>query len=148
MSERNQMSKPVPAPDLETAPFWEAAARREFKLQKCKGCGAIQFPPKPRCTTCLTDELAWVALSGRGTVYSFCVMHMSLIPGFTPPYVIALVALEEQPDVRLNANILDCPIEAVHIGMPVEVTYEERTPTVIMPQFRPRGTPAAGSVGA
>jgi uncharacterized OB-fold protein len=79
-------------------------------------------------------------LSGKGTVYTFSIMRDTFMRGFDPPYVIAQVELEEQPGLRLTCNILDCPIGDVRIGMPVEVTFEERPEGVTLPQFRPRTT--------
>ena len=59
------------------------------------------------------------------------------IPGYDPPYVIAIVEIEEQPDVRLITNIVDCPPEDVHVGMPVEVRFEQHD-DVWIPLFAPR----------
>ena len=140
------MAKPIPIPDLETAPYWDAARRHVLMLPRCNRCRHVLFPPRPECPACLADDVAWVEMSGRGTVYTYCVMRVSLVPGYEAPYVVAQVALEEDPDVRLTANVVECPIEAVQIGMPVEVTFEDRTPEASLPQFRPRRTePEAGA---
>ena len=76
-------------------------------------------------------------MSGMGTVVSYCVMHLPLVAGFAPPYVVADVELTEQPGLRVTANILNCPIGDVHIGMPVKVTFEDRAAGVSLPQFEP-----------
>lgn len=132
------MPKPLPLPDLDSAPYWAAAREHRFIAQRCAACATLLFPPKARCPACLTSELAWVDLSGRGTIYSFCVMHLNLIPGYSPPYVVAVVELEDQPGLHVTANILDCAVADVRIGMPVKVTFEDRTPEMTLPQFRPR----------
>ena len=131
-------AKPVPFPDMETAPFWAAARDHRLALPQCRECGFIVFPPKSRCPRCLSTNVAWTDMSGRGTVYTFSVMHDTFMRGYDPPYVVAEVELEEQPGLRLTSNILDCAIGDVHIGMPVEVTFEDRTEDVSLPQFRPR----------
>jgi len=78
-----------------------------------------------------------VEVSGRGTLYSFAVMHESYMRGFEPPYLIAQVELEEQPGLRLTANLVGCdPADAV-IGMPVSVTFEDRGAGISVPQFQP-----------
>ena len=141
------MAKPIPIPDLETAPYWDAARRHVLMLPRCSGCGHLLFPPKPECPACLTHDVAWVELSGRGTVYTYCVMRVSLVPGYDAPYVVAEVALEEEPDVRITSNVVACPIDQVRIGMPVEVTFEDRTPEVSLPQFRPRRTALEAGTG-
>lgn len=131
--------KPVPVPDTDTEPYWQAAKQHQIKLPRCKQCGHFSFPPRPdRCPRCLSTTVEWSQLSGRGTVYSFTVMHDSLVRGFPPPYVVAQVDLEEQRGLRLTCNILDCNIQDVRIGMPVEVVFEDRTEEVSLPQFRPR----------
>ena len=131
-------AKPLPQPDLDSQPYWEAARQHKLMLPRCQRCGHTSFPPRPRCPRCLSQDLAWTELSGRGVVHSFCVMHDDLIQGFQPPYVIAHVELEEQAGLLLTSNILDCPTDQVRIGMLVEVTFEEVTEEVSLPQFRPR----------
>jgi len=121
-----------------SGPFWEAARQHRLVLQRCDGCGTYQFPPLPVCRTCHATDVAWVDVSGRGTVFTFTVMHDTLIPGLEPPYVVALVAPEEAPAMRITTNILECPVAAVRIGMPVEVCFQE-VGEVTLPQFRPRG---------
>ena len=75
--------------------------------------------------------------SGRGTVYSFTVTHQNQAPGFREelPYVLAVVELAEGP--RLMTNIVECAPDAVRIGMPVEVVFDDVTPEVTLPKFRP-----------
>ena len=133
-----EQSKPVQFPDMETEPFWAAAREHKLMLPKCQECGFIIFPPKARCPRCRSTNVQWTELSGKGTVYTFSIMHDTFIRGYEPPYVIAQVELEEQPGLRLNSNILECEVSAVHIGMPVEVTFEDRTEEATLPQFRPR----------
>lgn len=130
--------RPLPVPDLDSAPYWEAAKQHKFHLPKCSACGAYAFPPRSNCPRCLSKDMVWTELSGRGTVYTYAVMHDTLIRGMDPPFVIAQVELEDQPGLRLTSNILDCPIGEVKVGMPVEITFEDVTEQVTLPQFRPR----------
>ena len=81
--------------------------------------------------------MEWVELSGRGTVFSYCVMHLPLVAGFAPPYVVAVIELQEQPGLRITTNILNCPIDGVRIGMAVTVTFEDREGGNAVPQFEP-----------
>jgi uncharacterized OB-fold protein len=78
-----------------------------------------------------------VRARGRGTVYSFTVTHQNQTPGFRDevPYVLAIVELEEGP--RLMTNIVGCAPDAVRIGMPVEVVFDDVTADVTLPKFRP-----------
>jgi hypothetical protein len=76
-------------------------------------------------------------VSGRGTLYSFTVNHQAW-DGTTEPYMIGLVAIDEQPDVRLTTNIVGCEPDAVTIGMPVEVVFADHDP-IYLPLFAPVG---------
>ena len=101
-----QSEKPVPAPDVDSAPYWAAAAAGELKLPTCRSCQTILFPPRSVCPQCLGSEVDWTALSGRAAVHSFGIMHDSFIKGFEPPYIVASVELEEQAGLRLTTNIV------------------------------------------
>lgn len=131
-------AKPLPQPGPDMVPFFEAARRHELVVQRCGGCGALRFPARAICSRCLSREAAWVPTSGRGTVFSFAVMHQANHPGFAAeaPYAVVVIELEEGP--RLLSNVVDCPVANVRIGLPVEVVFEELTPDVTLPKFRPR----------
>ncbi|PZC46655.1 MAG: hypothetical protein C1O27_001797 [Chloroflexi bacterium] len=133
-------TKVIPHADLETTPYWEAAREHKLKLPKCSQDGTFVFPPRPICPKCHSDKLEWTELSGRGAVYTFTIMHDKMVAGFDPPYVVAQVELEEQAGLRLQSNILECPVPDVYIGMPVEVTFEDRSEEISVPQFRPRSS--------
>ena len=69
-------------------------------------------------------------------MHSYTVNHQPWIPGFDPPYVIAIVTIAEQDDVRLTTNLVNCAPDEVRIGMPVRVTFEHREDAWI-PLFEP-----------
>lgn len=131
-------ARPRPVPDSETAPYWEAAREHELRMQRCPACARYVFPPRPRCPACLHQPMEWVRVSGRGTVRTFAIMRDTFMKAFPPPYAIAEVELEEQPGLAITTNIVECDVAAVRIGLPVEVTFEDRAPDVTIPQFRPR----------
>ena len=130
-------TKPLPRIDEESKGFWEACQRHELVIQRCGHCGTLRYYPRALCPTCLSDAVEWVRCSGRGTVYTFTVTHQNQAPGFRDalPYVLAYVELAE--GVRLLTNIVDCAPAAVRIGMAVEVVFEDATPAVTLPRFRP-----------
>jgi uncharacterized OB-fold protein len=130
--------RPLPRVDEESRGFWEALARHEFYLQRCAGCAQLRYPPRAVCPSCLSSEVDWVEMSGRGTVYSFTVTHQNHAPGFRErlPYVLAIIELEE--GVRLMANVTGCEPGDVRIGMPVFVEYEDVSDDITLPVFRPR----------
>jgi len=132
--------RPAPAPDDISRFFWDGASQGRLLVQRCGACGRFQYPPDIVCTFCQSEDVHGTEVSGRGTLYSFVVVDRAFHPGFVAhlPYVLALVELEEQPDLRLLANVVDADPGTLGIGMPVEVTFERRG-DVTMPQFRPAG---------
>jgi uncharacterized OB-fold protein len=75
-------------------------------------------------------------VSGHATVATFTINHQPWIPGFDPPYVVAIVEIDEQPSVRLMTNIVGCAPDEVYVGMPVRVVFE-RHDDVWLPLFQP-----------
>jgi uncharacterized OB-fold protein len=132
------IEKPLPRPSEDSAPYWEAAHKGELRMQKCGGCGHLRFPPALLCARCLSERAEWVRLTGRGTIFSWIVVHQSQHPAFNidAPYNVAIVELEEGP--RLHTNLVDCSNDQIHIGMPVEVVFEKVNEEVTLPKFRPR----------
>jgi uncharacterized OB-fold protein len=128
----------VPQPTPETRPFWEGTRSGELRLQRCDQCAHVYFPPRPFCPSCAARKVSWFRASGKGKLYSY-VIHHRPAPGFTPPYSIAVVELDEGP--RLMTNIVGCPQtpEALVLDMPVEVTFEKLSDVISLPLFRPIG---------
>ena len=132
-------TKPLPQVSPEMAPFFDAARRHVLAVQHCAGCGTMRFPARTICSKCLSRDATWAPVSGRGTVFSFAIMHQAIHPGFAAetPYAVVVVELDEGP--RLLSNLVDCPTADVHIGMPVEVVFDDMTPEVTLPKFRRQG---------
>ena len=130
--------KPTPEPDDVTAFYWRGAAEGTLLVLRCEACGYLSHPPDVACARCGAAALDPAPMSGFGTVYSFTIVRQAFDPAFLPeiPYVVALVELDEQPGLLLLANIVDTDIDAVDIGLRVEVTFEERDGHAV-PQFRP-----------
>jgi uncharacterized protein len=130
-------AKPLPVPSEESRPFWEACRRHEFRLQRCAVCQRYWFPPSNVCPECLSDQWEWALASGGGTVFSFVVFHRVYHPGFRDavPYPVALIALDEGP--RFLSNVIDCAVEDIRVGMPVQVVFEDVTDDCTLPKFRP-----------
>ncbi|HJQ83806.1 MAG TPA: Zn-ribbon domain-containing OB-fold protein [Candidatus Binatia bacterium] len=141
MADAKGYRKPLPRIDEESRGFWEALARHELYFQRCRACGTNRLYPRAVCPACLSSATEWVRASGRGTVYSFTVTHQNQAPGFREelPYVLAIVELEE--GVRLMTNVVGCAPDAVRIGMPVEVVFDDVTPEVTLLKFQPSSRP-------
>jgi len=130
--------KPLPHIDEVNRPYWEAARRHELVLQRCEECGQYRYPAGLNCPACLSDRLKWVKVSGRGTVYTWTVIHQLYHPAFAGdvPYAVVAVELEEGP--RMNTSLVGCKTEDIRVGMPVEVVFDDVTEKMTLPRFRPR----------
>ncbi len=130
-------ARPLPVPDADSTEFWETRQGQALRLQRCLDCGTFRHYPRAYCPDCLSSETEWVAASGRGTVYSFAVVHRAFHPAFKDdvPYVVALIDLEEGP--RMLSDLRDCPPEDAAIEMPVEVFFEDVPGSLSIPHFRP-----------
>lgn len=128
--------RPLPAPDALTAPYWDAACAHRFVLPRCEECGRFHFYPRSLCPYCHSPRLAWTQAGGRGTVYSFSVIHRAPSPAFAAdvPYIVATVVLEEGP--HLMTNIVGCAPDNVRIGMPVAVEFLDLGDEAL-PVFKP-----------
>jgi uncharacterized OB-fold protein len=133
--EATEWKRPMPRPSALTEPFWRATKEQRLVLQRCTSCGEYVWTPQMACRSCLTETLEWTEVSGRGTIYSFVVIHRAATPAFTAPYAVVIVELEEGP--RILSDMVDVDPEAVRIGMPVEVAFEDAG-EVGLYHFRPR----------
>jgi uncharacterized OB-fold protein len=138
--------RPVPTVTPEMAPFWEAARRQQLVVQRCRGCGTLRFPAREVCSSCLSRDVEWTPVSGRGEVFSRVVMHQANHPAFAAvaPYAVVVVQLAE--GVRMLSNVVDCAAGDVRIGMPVEVVFETLEGGVALPLFRPASATPSSSV--
>jgi uncharacterized OB-fold protein len=117
--------------------FWTSGADGRLRFLTCTVCGYIVHPPTPICPRCLTKTLKPRPVSGRAEVATFTINIQPWIPGFDPPYVIAMVEIAEQRGLRLTTNVVGCAPDDVYIGMPVEVRFEQYD-DVWLPLFAPR----------
>ena len=133
-----QIDKPLPAVTEDGAPYWAACREGRLTAQRCGACGHLRWPPSVLCPKCLEEGTEWLTLSGRGTIYSWIIVHRPQHPAFfaDAPYNVAIVELEEGP--RLHTNVVECPNEALRIGLPVEVVFEKKDDEITLPKFRPR----------
>ena len=127
-------------PDAWTEPFWVAASEHRLVAPKCTNCGTFRMPPSPFCWKCRHQAVEWIELSGWGTVYTFIIARRALIPQLEPamPNVVAVIELDDAPGCRLVGNVLGIDPDAVEIGMPVEVAWDDVDDTVTIPRFVPR----------
>ena len=126
------MYERFPLPDAEWAPtaeFWAGAARGELRLPRCTSCRRLVWYPTGRCRHCQGEQMEWETLSGRGTLFSWVVVTHPFLPQFADlvPFVPALVALEEDPAVRLATRVVDVDPETLRFDLPLHVTFRPLT---------------------
>lgn len=124
----------VPPGEL-SAPFWAGCGEGRLLYQSCGKCGAALFDPGPLCRQCGSDQLQWAQSAGRGVLYSYSVVHRPQHPVFTVPYVVALVELEE--GYRMVTNVVNCEVEQIRVGMPLQVLFHRVDGELVLPYFEP-----------
>lgn len=105
--------------------FWTAGANGKLAILRCQDCHHWLHPPLPLCPACLGRRLEPTSVSGLGVVQAFTINHQGWSPGLLVPYVIAIVALADCPQVQLTTNLIGIPLDVVRIGMPVRCTFEQ-----------------------
>ncbi len=129
-------ARPLPRPTALSKPHWEGCREGALRVQRCRDCASFVFIPQPVCTGCLGSSLDWVESSGRGTLYSYTVVHRPQRPEFEVPYVVAVVELDE--GWHMLSNLIGVEPDQVEIGMPLEVSFQEMSAEITLPFFRPR----------
>jgi acetyl-CoA acetyltransferase/uncharacterized OB-fold protein len=128
--------RPLPLLTLENEFFWTSGADGRLRFQQCQSCSAFIHPPQPVCRYCHGHSLTPTAVSGFATLIGFTVNHRFSLPGLPAPYVVAQVAIEEDPRVRLTTNVVECDPSVLRLGMRMEVVFEQAG-DVWLPLFRP-----------
>jgi len=128
---------PLPVSNLDNHDFWDGCRHHELRLQRCDACGTVRHHPRPACPQCASFDYGWVRASGRGTLYTFTIVHGPTLPAFQSrtPYNVAVVQLDEGP--FMVSTIVGCRAEELRIGMPVEVVFEDVDETLSLPRFKP-----------
>lgn len=110
--------------DTWTAPFWQAAAEEKLALPRCGDCQTFRWPPGPFCPACRSQAVDWVG-AGRAELYSYTVLRRPGASHEEPGSVIVpgLVSFPEAGGVRIMAAIIDSPVDAVKIGMPLTLRW-------------------------
>ena len=127
----------LPSTDMETQPFWDGCREGRFLVKHCNACGRDHFYPRPFCPTCWSDDVEWKQATGRGTVYTYSVVHVNDLPPFNErvPYVAAVVELDEGP--RVMTNIEGLPFDDLRVGQAVEVDFKAISEEITIPVVRP-----------
>jgi uncharacterized OB-fold protein len=133
-------TRPIPQPITpEAKPYWEGLKAGKLMLPKCEACGKPFFYPRILCPFCHADRITWMQASGRGKLHAFEIAYQSFNPAYKikPPYILALIELEEGPRMYSNLINIEPDPKAVKCDMPVEVVFEKLTEEITIPLFQP-----------
>jgi len=120
--------------ETKVADFVKRLERGEIAATKCKRCGKLHFPPRADCATCLSSDMKWVPLSGRGRLITHTTAYFAPA-GFEAPYTLALAELEEgvrvftrmSKDVEKDEIRIGMNVKLVPVKLPNDrITYELR----------------------
>ena len=157
------VDRPLPTPITpEAKPFWDGCRAERLMLPRCEECGHVFFYPRILCPRCHSRRIGWMQASGRGTLHSFEIAYQAFQKAWKikPPYVLAMVQLEEGPRMMSNLINVEPSPKAIRCDMPVEVVFTRVSdasddpgslnpmcPVRPMPRIC-RSTPPAASIAA
>ena len=128
----------LPAITDRNRPFWTAGREGVLRFQRCQDCQYWIHPHSVLCPICHSKRLAYEDTTGRAIVHTFSINHQPWMPVPELPYALAIVELPEQEGLRLTTVIVNCPVDDVYIGMPVQVAFEaHEDDEVWIPMFEP-----------
>lgn len=134
---QSKPSPPLPVVTEENRPFWDGCQQGKLVLQYCEQCQHYQFYPRMYCMQCDAKTLSWREVSGRGTIYSYTIIHQNKAPQFVndTPYNVAIVQLEEGP--RMLSNIVEIDAGNLRVDLPVTVVFDAVSDSISLPRFKP-----------
>lgn len=129
-------SRTLPKLTDENRFFWTSGSDGKLRFARCQDCKNIIHPPSPICSQCLSKNVQPEEVSGYAKIASYTINYQKWLPNLQTPYAIGIVEIEEQPNVRLTTNIVNCELDDIHIGMRVKVLFEQ-CEDVYLPLFEP-----------
>ena len=121
------MPKQSPIADEVDKPFWDACNEGRLVIQNCTACKRLQHPPQAACAQCgAAGTLEWRPVSGRGKIYSYGVVYdtpITVLQG-DQPFNLAVIALEDDPGIKMLSHLPGVPVDQVPVGASVQVEFE------------------------
>lgn len=118
-------------------PFWDSLAEHGVKVQKCDDCGTYRYAPKEICNRCYSAGYSWSPVSGRGTVYTYTVVHRAPTPAYQDDAPYTLVHVEMEEGFRMVGILTGPEPQSVAVGQPVRATYRQLSPDWTILEFEP-----------
>jgi uncharacterized OB-fold protein len=130
--------RPVPVPDSDTQPFWDACRQHKLKVQWCDSCDTLRFPPACICYRCRSYAHHWHELPGTGTIYSWVVVVHPVLDSFAAEVPFAVALIDVAAGVRIPTRLVNLDPKSIYEGMPVQVTFDDSNADFTLPLFEPR----------
>jgi uncharacterized OB-fold protein len=133
------MRRPRPIPDDLSRAFWDACNERRLIVQDCTACDRMQYPPERTCSTCgSADNLRWREVQGRGTVTGSVVIYDSRLRVWQDqqPFNVAIIALDEEPEIKFFSNLPGTPPDEVTVGAKVQLIFEQVAPDQLIHEWQ------------
>ena len=129
-------TKPAPAIDPDSKPYWDGAKEGRLMIQRCKATGQTFLYSRQLTPGVVESEVEWIEASGRGTIYSYTVARRPAGQAFADdvPYVVVSVTLEE--GARVMSNLVTDNPGSVAIGQAVEAVFDAVSDDLTIPKFR------------
>jgi uncharacterized OB-fold protein len=128
---------PIPVPSIDDEAFWRGLREGELRILHCQDCGHWTHPPLARCPACHSANLRAEAVSGKGFLYTYTIAHREFAPGVEPPYVVAVVELDEQPGLRILSNVVNADHADMAIGMRLQALFRDVSDDAALVYFEP-----------
>lgn len=129
--------------DHDSKHLYRAWIDKQLLINKCDDCGKFHHPPKPICPSCWSSALTPTEVSGCGTVHLAMFLRQGPaapdVDYTISPHPVTTIELEEQEGLRFTSTVINCPLEDIQIGIPVELTWIERFGAPF-PVFKRRAT--------
>jgi uncharacterized OB-fold protein len=117
---------------------YRALAAGHLLINRCQDCGYWIYPHRPLCSRCLSWNVAPTEVGGQGRIFMFTLIHQLRDPDsvIAQPVVAAAIELSEQAGLRYLARIVNCPLDAITLDMPVSLTWIDDGAR-LLPAFEP-----------
>jgi uncharacterized protein len=139
MTSPARYARPLPMITPENERYWQGARDHELWLRNCRACDRTYFYPRDICPGCGGRDTEWKQVSGRATLHTYAIVHRAPSPAFADlvPYVTAVVELAEGGRMMTNLVGIEADPVQITVGMALEVTFDDVTPEITLPKFRP-----------
>jgi hypothetical protein len=136
MAEASLPKKSLPKINQVDQPYWQGAAAGKLLLQRCKGCGKLQFFPRVVCVDCFSSDIDWVQAAGTGKVHSFTWVRVPRNPAFKEEVPICYINVILDEGVIMESRLVGKEVEKVKLGAKVKVAFQEtHNPEIKLPVF-------------